>query len=60
MGEAVGFLQDCKADLRSIQQSSFSKPHLRKSSVAQRALKEEESVTELLQRFTKINNTVSL
>ncbi|KAL1932439.1 hypothetical protein VTP01DRAFT_8117 [Rhizomucor pusillus] len=59
LGEAVGFLQDCKADLRSIQQSSFSKPHLRKSNVAQRALKEEESVTELLQKFTKMNNTVT-
>ena len=58
MGEAVGFLRECKADLRSIQHSSLSKPHLRKSGVASRAFKEEESVSELLQKFTMINDTV--
>lgn len=59
MGEAVGFMRECKADLRSIQHSSLAKPHLRKSAVAGRALKEEESVSELLQRYTMINDTVS-
>ncbi|KAI9496417.1 BRO1 domain-containing protein [Zychaea mexicana] len=59
MGEAVGFLRECKADLRSIQHSSLSKPHLRKSAVASRAFKEEEAVSELLQKFTMINDTVT-
>ena len=59
MGEAVGFMRECKADLRSIQHSSLAKPHLRKSAVAGRALKEEESVSEMLQRYTMINDTVS-
>ncbi|KAI8340467.1 BRO1 domain-containing protein [Chlamydoabsidia padenii] len=59
MGIAVGFLRDCKADLRSLQHSSLSKPHIRKSTtVAARALKEEENVNGLLQRFTMINDTV--
>ncbi|KAI8350595.1 BRO1 domain-containing protein [Choanephora cucurbitarum] len=56
MGRAVGFARDCKADLRSIQQS---KAHLRKSAVAARAAKEEEAVTELLSKYTMINDTVS-
>ena len=55
MGRAVGFARDCKADLRSIQQS---KAHLRKSAVAARAAKEEEAVTELLSKYTMINDTV--
>ncbi|KAI9323246.1 hypothetical protein BX666DRAFT_1848073 [Dichotomocladium elegans] len=59
MGEAVGFLRECRSDLRAIQHSSLSKPQLRKSGVAARALKEEESVCELLQRYTLINDTVS-
>ncbi|CAO3587666.1 unnamed protein product [Absidia cylindrospora] len=60
MGIAVGFLRDCKADLRSVQHSSLSKPHIRKSTtVAARALKEEENVNELLQRFTMINDTAA-
>ncbi|KAI8075326.1 BRO1 domain-containing protein [Gongronella butleri] len=61
MGVAVGFLRECKADLKSVQQLSLSKPHqMRKSTaVAARALKEEESVNDLLQRFNLINDTVS-
>lgn len=58
MGVAVGFLRECKADLRAIQHSSLSRPQLRKSTVAQRALKEEESVSELLNKYTMINDTV--
>ncbi|KAI8380156.1 hypothetical protein BD560DRAFT_324578 [Blakeslea trispora] len=56
MGQAVGFARDCKTDLRSIQQS---KAHLRKSTVAARAAKEEEAVAELLSKYTMINDTVS-
>ncbi|KAI8374391.1 BRO1-like domain-containing protein [Radiomyces spectabilis] len=59
LGDAVGFLRDSKADLRAIQHSSISKPHVRKSSVAARAVKEEEAVTELLQKFTMINDTIA-
>ncbi|KAI8098598.1 uncharacterized protein BX664DRAFT_319101 [Halteromyces radiatus] len=59
-GVAVGFLRDCKADLRSVQHSSLTKPHIRKSTaVAARAMKEEENVNELLQRFTMINDTAA-
>ncbi|CEP19471.1 hypothetical protein [Parasitella parasitica] len=59
MGQAVGFARDCKADLRSIQHSSLSKAHIRKSTIAARAVKEEEAVTDLLQKYTIINDTVS-
>ncbi|KAL7309167.1 hypothetical protein PS15m_011280 [Mucor circinelloides] len=59
MGQAVGFARDCKADLKSIQHSSLSKAHIRKSAIAARAAKEEETVTELLQKYTMINDTVS-
>ncbi|CAO3615249.1 unnamed protein product [Cunninghamella echinulata] len=60
MGVAVGFLRDCKADLKSVQQLSLSKPHFLKSTtVASRALKEEENVNELLNKFTMINDTVA-
>ncbi|KAI8646045.1 BRO1-like domain-containing protein [Parasitella parasitica] len=59
MGQAVGFARDCKADLRTIQHSSLSKAHIRKSAIATRAAKEEETVTEQLQKYTMINDTVS-
>ncbi|CAO3653973.1 unnamed protein product [Mucor hiemalis] len=59
MGQAVGFARDCKADLKAIQTSSLSKAHIRKSAIAARAAKEEENVTELLQKYTMINDTVS-
>lgn len=59
MGQAVGFARDCKSDLRSIQHSSLSKAHLRKSAIAARAAREEEAVTELLSKYTMINDTVS-
>ncbi|ORX47424.1 hypothetical protein DM01DRAFT_1339055 [Hesseltinella vesiculosa] len=61
MGVAVGFLRECKSDLKSVQQLSLTKPHqLRKSStVAARALKEEDAVNDLLQKFTMINDTVA-
>lgn len=59
MGIAVGFLRDCKADLKSVQQLSLSKPNfLKTTTVASRALKEEEHVNELLNKFTLINDTV--
>jgi hypothetical protein len=60
MGQAVGFARDCKADLKAIQHSSLSKAHIRKSAIAARAAKEEEVVTELLQKYNMINDTVSL
>lgn len=60
MGQAVGFARDCKADLRSIQHSSLSKAHIRKSAIAARAAKEEENATELLSKYTMINDTVSV
>lgn len=60
MGQAVGFARDCKADLKAIQTSSLSKAHIRKSAIAARAAKEEENVNELLQKFTMINDTVSI
>ncbi|CAO3617961.1 unnamed protein product [Cunninghamella blakesleeana] len=60
MGIAVGFLRDCKADLKSVQQLSLSKPNFLKSTtVASRALKEEEHVNELLNKFTLINDTAA-
>lgn len=58
MGQAVGFARDCKADLRAIQHSSLSKAHIRKSAIAGRAAREEEAVTELLSKYTMINDTV--
>lgn len=60
MGQAVGFARDCKADLKAIQHSSLSKAHIRKSVVAARAAKEEEIAAELIQKYTMINDTVSL
>ncbi|RCH90383.1 hypothetical protein CU098_009439, partial [Rhizopus stolonifer] len=59
MGQAVGFARDSKTDLRSIQHASLSKAHIRKSAMAARAAKEEEAVTELLSKYTMINDTVS-
>lgn len=59
MGQAVGFARDCKADLKSIQHSSLSKAHIRKSAIAARAAREEETVTELHSKYTMINDTVS-
>lgn len=59
MGQAVGFARDCKADLKAIQHSSLSKAHIRKSAIAARAAREEETVTELLSKYTMINDTVS-
>lgn len=59
MGQAVGFARDYKADLRSIQHASLSKAHIRKSAIAARAAKEEENATELLSKYTMINDTVS-
>ncbi|KAL0088326.1 pH-response regulatory protein PalC [Phycomyces blakesleeanus] len=56
LGEAVGFVRDCKADLRAIQHSGLSKT--RRSAVSLRACNEEEAVTELLQKLTMINDTV--
>lgn len=58
MGQAVGFARDCKADLKAIQHSSLSKAHIRKSAIAARAAREEETVTELLSKYTMINDTV--
>ncbi|KAF7730444.1 hypothetical protein EC973_002251 [Apophysomyces ossiformis] len=58
IGEALGFLRDCKADLRIVQHAGLSKPHIRKSAVAARACKEEETVNELLQRYTNFNDKV--
>ncbi|KAI9032913.1 hypothetical protein CLU79DRAFT_172126 [Phycomyces nitens] len=57
LGEAVGFVRDCKADLRAIQYSGLSKT--RRSAVSLRAYNEEEAVTELLQKLTMINDTVA-
>ncbi|GAA5798808.1 hypothetical protein HPULCUR_004214 [Helicostylum pulchrum] len=59
MGQAVGFARDCKADLKAIQHSSLSKAHIRKSAIAARAAREEETVAELLSKYTMINDTVS-
>lgn len=59
MGQAVGFARDCKADLKSIQHSSLSKAHIRKSAIAARAAREEETVTELHSKYAMINDTVS-
>jgi hypothetical protein len=59
MGQAVGFARDYKADLRSIQHATLSKAHIRKSAIAARAAKEEENATELLSKYTMINDTVS-
>lgn len=59
MGQAVGFARDCKADLKAIQHSSLSKAHIRKSAIAARAAREEEAVTDLLSKYTMINDTVS-
>lgn len=59
MGQAVGFARECKADLRSIQHSSLSKAHIRKSSIAARAGQEEESINEILSSYNLINDTVS-
>ncbi|CAO3693437.1 unnamed protein product [Rhizopus stolonifer] len=59
MGEAVGFAKECKADLRLLQHSSLSKKHLKKSAIALRAIREEETVNELLSKYTMINDTVS-
>jgi hypothetical protein len=58
MGQAVGFARDCKADLKSLQQASLSKGHIRKSAIAARAAREQESVGDLLSKYTMINNTV--
>ncbi|KAG0167535.1 hypothetical protein DFQ30_005970 [Apophysomyces sp. BC1015] len=59
IGEALGFLRDCKADLRAVQHAGLSKPHIRKSAVAARAYKEEETVNELLQKYTNFNDKFS-
>ncbi|KAG1052302.1 hypothetical protein G6F46_003853 [Rhizopus delemar] len=59
MGQAVGFAKECKADLRLLQHSSLSKKHLKKSAIALKASREEESVNEMLSRYTMINDTVS-
>ncbi|KAI9276027.1 BRO1 domain-containing protein [Sporodiniella umbellata] len=59
MGEAVGFAKECKADLRLLQHSGLSKKHLKKSAFALRAVREEESINELLSKYTLINDTVS-
>ncbi|KAI8879646.1 hypothetical protein K501DRAFT_256397 [Backusella circina FSU 941] len=59
MGQAVGFARDCKADLKSLQQASLSKGHIRKSAIAARAAREQESVGDLLSKYTMINDTVS-
>lgn len=60
MGQAVGFAKECKADLRLLQHSSLSKKHLKKSAIALKASREEESVNEMLSRYTMINDTVCL
>ncbi|KAI7870871.1 hypothetical protein BDF14DRAFT_1720146, partial [Spinellus fusiger] len=58
LGEAVGFMRDCKADLRAIHHhAGLSKA--RRSALAIRAQKEEETVAEWLHKLTKINDTVA-
>ncbi|KAI9487066.1 MAG: BRO1 domain-containing protein [Benjaminiella poitrasii] len=59
MGQAVGFVRECKTELHLIRHSSLSKPHIRKSAIAAKAAKEEESVSELVSKYTMINDTVS-
>ncbi|KAI7900737.1 BRO1 domain-containing protein [Cokeromyces recurvatus] len=59
MGQAVGFARECKAELNLIHHSSLSKPHIRKSAIAARAAKEKEAISELVSKYTMINNTVS-
>ncbi|GAB5591424.1 hypothetical protein Unana1_06324 [Umbelopsis nana] len=59
MGIAVGFMRDAKAELHALKKVSKSTLSITHSAVASRATKEEETVTELLNSFTRMNDTVS-
>lgn len=59
MGIAVGFMREAKIELHALKKVSKSTLSITHSAVASRATKEEETVTELLNSFTRINDTVN-
>lgn len=59
MGIAVGFMRDAKAEFHALKKVSKSTLSITHSAVASRATKEEETVTELLNSFTRMNDTVN-
>ncbi|KAI9286800.1 BRO1-like domain-containing protein [Umbelopsis sp. AD052] len=58
-GIAVGFMREAKAELHALKKVSKSTLSITHSTVASRATKEEEAVTDLLGTLTRLNDTVS-
>ncbi|KAM3586391.1 hypothetical protein VKS41_002910 [Umbelopsis sp. WA50703] len=59
MGVAAGFMREAKLELHALKKVSKSTLSITHSTVASKATKEEEVVTELFHSFTRINDTVS-
>jgi hypothetical protein len=58
MGVAAGFMREAKLELHALKKVSKSTLSITHSTVASKATKEEEVVTELFHSFTRINDTV--